>query len=190
MNIETVITVTHFSVSVKQLIGFLRACIDFPRTCFWAAGTSSPRLLPNFSSIWLPASLLLGSRHLFSTLAAQLLEYLLVLWAAPLRWWTWLPNYFLAGSFLLVLWAAATLLALVLPIKLPRGAELGCPLNFLAGSFLLVLWAAATLLALVLPINFLAVVFSGLFWAASPWYWTLLPNPPSSINSPSNFLHI
>ena len=76
MNIETVITVTHFSVSVKQLIGFLRACIDFPRTCFWAAGTSSPRLLPNFSSIWLPASLLLGSRHLFSTLAAQLLEYL------------------------------------------------------------------------------------------------------------------
>jgi hypothetical protein len=51
MNIETVITVTHFSVSVKQLIGFLRACIGFPRTWFWAAGTSSPRLLPNFSSI-------------------------------------------------------------------------------------------------------------------------------------------
>ena len=76
MNIETVITVTHFSVSVKQLIGFLRACIDFPRTCFWAAGTSSPRLLPNFSSIWLPANLVLGSQHLFSALAAQLLEYL------------------------------------------------------------------------------------------------------------------
>ena len=52
MNIETVITITHFSVSVKQLIGFLRACI------------------------WLPASLVLGSRHLFSALAAQLLEYL------------------------------------------------------------------------------------------------------------------
>ena len=48
-------------------------------------------------------------------------SFLLVLWAAPLRWWTWLPNYFLAGSFLLVLWAAATLLALVLPNKLPRG---------------------------------------------------------------------
>ena len=52
MNIETVITITHFSVSVKQLIGFLRACI------------------------WLPADLLLDSRHLFSTLATQLLEYL------------------------------------------------------------------------------------------------------------------
>ena len=76
MNIETVINITHFSVSVKQLIGFLRACIGFPRTCFWAAGTSSPRLLPNSSSIWLPASLLLGSWHLFPVFAAQLLEYL------------------------------------------------------------------------------------------------------------------
>ena len=125
MNIETVITITHFSVSVKQLIGFLRACIwlpadllldsrhlfstlatqlleyltsrglgfgqpvplhhaccptsrvfGFPRAYFWAIGTSSPRLLPIFSSIWLPASLLLGSHHLFSALAAQLLEYL------------------------------------------------------------------------------------------------------------------
>ena len=125
MNIETVITITHFSVSVKQLIGFLRACIwlpadllldsrhlfstlatqlleyltsrglgfgqpvplhhaccptsrvfGFPRTCFWAANTSSPRLLPIFSSIWLPAGLLLGSRHLFPVFAAQLLEYL------------------------------------------------------------------------------------------------------------------
>ena len=47
MNIETVITITHFSVSVKQLIGFLRACI------------------------WLPATLLLGSWHLFPALAAQ-----------------------------------------------------------------------------------------------------------------------
>ena len=47
MNIETVITITHFSVSVKQLIGFLRACI------------------------WLPASLLLDSRYLISALAAQ-----------------------------------------------------------------------------------------------------------------------
>ena len=52
MNIEIVINITHFSVSVKQLIGFLRACI------------------------WLPADLLLDSRHLFSTLATQLLEYL------------------------------------------------------------------------------------------------------------------
>ena len=52
MNIETVITITHFSVSVKQLIGFLRACI------------------------WLPADLLLVRRNLFSTLAPQLLEYL------------------------------------------------------------------------------------------------------------------
>ena len=125
MNIETVINITHFSVSVKQLIGFLQACIwlpadlvlggwhlfaafaaqlleylasrelafgqpvpllracfpfshliSFPRTCFWAAGTSSPRLLPNFSSIWLPANLVLGSRHLFPALASQLLEYL------------------------------------------------------------------------------------------------------------------
>ena len=120
MNIETVITITHFSVSVKQLIGFLRACIwlpadllldsrhlfstlatqlleyltsrglgfgqpvplhhaccptsrvfGFPRAYFWAIGTSSPRLLPNFSSIWLPASLLLGGWHLFPAFAAQ-----------------------------------------------------------------------------------------------------------------------
>ena len=125
MNIETVITITHFSVSVKQLIGFLRACIwlpadllldsrhlfstlatqlleyltsrglgfgqpvplhhaccptsrvfGFPRAYFWAIGTSSPRLLPIFSSIWLPASLVLDSRYLFSALAAHLLEYL------------------------------------------------------------------------------------------------------------------
>jgi len=97
MNIETVITVTHFSVSVKQLIAFcghiltsrelafgplaplLRACcptsrvFDFPRTYFWAAGTSSPRLLPIFSSIWLLADLVLGSWHLFSALAAHFL---------------------------------------------------------------------------------------------------------------------
>ena len=65
-----------------QPVPLLHACcptslsIDFPRAWFWAAGTSSPRLLPNFSCIWLPASLLLGNRHLFSTLAAQLLEYL------------------------------------------------------------------------------------------------------------------
>ena len=48
----------------------------FPRACFWVAGTSSPRLLPISSSNQLPASLLLGSRHLFSALAAQLLKYL------------------------------------------------------------------------------------------------------------------
>ena len=95
MNIETVITITHFSVSVKQLIGFLRTCIDFPRTCFgqpapllhayyptsrvfgfprayfWAANTSSPRLLPISSSNQLPADLFLGSQYLFSALAAQ-----------------------------------------------------------------------------------------------------------------------
>ena len=41
-----------------------------------AANTSSPHLLPISSSNQLPANLLLGSRHLFSTLAAQLLEYL------------------------------------------------------------------------------------------------------------------
>ena len=125
MNIETVITITHFSVSVKQLIGFLRACIwlpadlvlgsrylfsalaaqlldylasreltfgqpvpllraccpisrvfGFSRTWFWAAGTFSPRLLPIFSSNQLPADLLLGSRYLFSALAAHFLEYL------------------------------------------------------------------------------------------------------------------
>ena len=73
MNIETVITITHFSVSVKQLIGFLRARFSFPRAWFWAAGTSFPRLLPIFSSDWLPASLVLGSRHLFSALAVQFL---------------------------------------------------------------------------------------------------------------------
>ena len=71
MNIETVITVTHFSVSVKQLIGFLRAYIGFPRACFWAAGTSSPRLLPISSSNQLPADLVLGSQYLFPAFAAQ-----------------------------------------------------------------------------------------------------------------------
>ena len=65
-----------------QLTSLLRACcptphlIGFPRTWFWAANISSPRLLPNFSSIWLPANLVLGSQYLFSALAAQLLEYL------------------------------------------------------------------------------------------------------------------
>ena len=69
-------------------------------------------------------------------------SFLLVLWAAPLRWWTWLPNYFLAGSFLLVLWAAATLLALVLPN------------NSLAVVFSGLFWAALPRCWTWLPINF------------------------------------
>ena len=65
-----------------QLTSLLRACcptsrvFGFPRTWFLAAGTSSPRLLPISSSNQLPASLLLGGWHLFTTLAAQLLEHL------------------------------------------------------------------------------------------------------------------
>ncbi len=65
-----------------QPVPLLRTCcptsrvFSFPRTCFWAANISSPRLLPNSSSDWLPANLVLGSQHLFSALAAQLLEYL------------------------------------------------------------------------------------------------------------------
>ena len=66
-----------------QPVPLLRACCPFSRSDlasrgldFWAAGTSSPRLLPIFSCIRLPANLVLGSQHLFSALAAQLLEYL------------------------------------------------------------------------------------------------------------------
>ena len=65
-----------------QSVPLLRACcpssrvFGFPRAYFWAATISSPRLLPISSSDWLPADLLLGSRYLFSALAAQLLEYL------------------------------------------------------------------------------------------------------------------
>ena len=62
-----------------QLVPLLRACcttphlIGFPRTWFWAASTSFPRLLPISLSNQLPANLLLSSQHLFSALAAQLL---------------------------------------------------------------------------------------------------------------------
>lgn len=73
---------TSRELAFGPLAPLLRACcptsrvFGFPRTWFWAADTSFPCLLPISSSNQLPADLLLGSRHLFSTLAAQLLEYL------------------------------------------------------------------------------------------------------------------
>ena len=51
-------------------------------------------------------------------------------WAAQPRCWTWLPIKLPRGKVFLVLWAAATLLALVLPI------------NFLAVVFSGLFWAA------------------------------------------------
>ena len=73
---------TSRELTFGQPVPLLRACcpfsrvFGFSRTWFWAAGTFSPRLLPIFSSNQLPADLLLGSRYLFSALAAHFLEYL------------------------------------------------------------------------------------------------------------------
>ena len=125
---------------------------------FWAASPRCWPLLPNRLPRGDVFRLALDSSSAVLDLAAQLLpsrEVFCSYFGQPVRFWLLCcPINSLAVVLSGLFWAA-----------LPRCWP-WLPNNSLAGSFLLILWVAATLLALVLP------------------------NPSSSINSPSNFLHI